>query len=250
MVERFNICIPRLTGDTERRAFVYIPDDLEEGERCPVMYMFDGHNLFDDGEATYGRSWRLGDFLDFNGIKVIIAAVECNHDGDCRLEEYTPVPFELDDGKLIRAKGRKYMNWLVSEFKPFIDENYPTLPDRLNTGIGGSSMGGLMTLYALSKYNRVFSRGAALSPSVWVSDGVPEFIKEGRFGKNTLIYTDYGSREFANHPHMREYFAETSAELIKKGAFVTARVVPYGTHSEASWEQSLPHIFEILFPDR
>ncbi|MDE6585097.1 MAG: alpha/beta hydrolase, partial [Clostridia bacterium] len=166
MVERFNITIPSLTGDKERRAFVYLPDDLEEDERCPVMYMFDGHNLFDDSEATFGKCWGLEDFLDDNGIKVIIAAVECNHDGDKRLEEYTPVGFEYR-GKKYKAKGAKYMNWLVKEFKPFIDENYPTLPDRHNTAIGGSSMGGLMTLFALSKYNRYFSRGAALSPSLW-----------------------------------------------------------------------------------
>lgn len=249
MVERFNITIPRLTGDKERKAFIYLPDNLEEGERCPVMYMFDGHNLFDDGEATFGKSWGLADFLDDNGIKVIIAAVECNHEGNKRLEEYTPVSFEIE-GKRLRARGAKYMNWLVQEFKPFVDESYPTLPDRANTAVGGSSMGGLMTLFALSKYNRVFSRGAALSPSVWVSGGVPEFIKSGRFGKNTLLYTDYGSREFVNHAGMRGLFADTVTELIIKGVFVNARVVPDGTHSEASWEKSLPYIFQTLFPER
>ncbi|MDE6585873.1 MAG: alpha/beta hydrolase, partial [Clostridia bacterium] len=97
--------------------------------------------------------------------------------------------------------------------------------------------------------NRYFSRGAALSPSLWVCGRMPEFILSARYGKNTLLYTDYGSREFKNHEGMRELFAQTSAELINKGVFVNTRIVPYGTHSEASWEKSLPYVFQTLFPE-
>lgn len=246
MVKSWNITIPRLTGKRERKAYVYLPVDYDENERYPVMYMFDGHNLFDDGEATFGKSWGLADYLDYTRTRLIIAAVECNQSGNGRLEEYSPVDF-YDGGALIKAKGKKYMDWLVKSLKPYIDKNFATLPDRNNTAIGGSSMGGLMTIFALSKYNRYFSRGAALSPSLWVGGGeIPGFIKNGFFGKDTLLYMDYGSKEFSNHSVQRGVFAETAAELVKKKVMLTCRVVQGGTHSEASWEKQIPFFMNSL----
>ncbi|MDE6505399.1 MAG: alpha/beta hydrolase [Clostridia bacterium] len=246
MVESWNITIPQLTKNRERKAYVYLPVGYNENERYPVMYMFDGHNLFDDGEATYGKSWGLADYLDYTQTQLIVAAVECNQIGNGRLEEYTPISF-TDNGALIKSKGKKYMDWLVKSFKPYIDECFSTLPDRKNTAIGGSSMGGLMALFAVSKYNRYFSRGAALSPSLWVGGGeIPEFIKNGSFGKDTLLYMDYGSREFSNHSVQREVFADTAAELIKKNVMLTSRIVPGGTHSEASWEKQIPFFMNAL----
>ncbi|MDE7168441.1 MAG: alpha/beta hydrolase [Clostridia bacterium] len=247
MVESWTITIPSLTKKKERKAYIYLPVDYDEDGEYPVMYMFDGHNLFDDNEATYGKSWGLADYLDYTNTQIIIAAVECNQEGNGRLEEYTPISFEDDEFGKIKAKGKKYMDWLVKKFKPFIDENFATNPDREHTAIGGSSMGGLMTLFALAKYNKYFSRGAALSPSLWVADGeIPPFLKEGKLGKDTVLYTDYGSEEFKNHPKQRKVFADTCAYLIEQGVNVTARVVPGGTHCEASWEQQIPFFMSAL----
>lgn len=247
MVESWNITIPALTKKKERKAYVYLPVDYDEGERYPVMYMFDGHNLFDDSEATYGKSWGLADYLDYTRTPLIIAAVECNHDGNARLEEYTPLSFTDDEFGNIKSKGKKYMDWLVKKFKPFIDENFATLPDRANTAIAGSSMGGLMTLFALSKYNKYFSRGAALSPSLWVAGGeIPPFLKDGKFAADTVLYTDYGSEEFKKHPERRKHFADTCGYLFGRGLNLTARVVPGGTHSEESWEKQIPFFMNVL----
>ena len=247
MVESWNITIPSLTKRKERKAYVYLPVDYDENGGYPVMYMFDGHNLFDDSEATFGRSWRLADYLDYTRTQIIIAAVECNGAGNGRLEEYTPISFKDDEFGYIKSRGKKYMDWLVKKFKPFIDENFATLPDRANTAIAGSSMGGLMTLFALSKYGKYFSRGAALSPSLWVSGGeMPAFLKDGKLGTDTLLYTDYGSEEFSNHPAQRKVFAQTCAYLIERGVNVAARVVKGGTHCEASWEKSVPYFMNVL----
>lgn len=248
MVERWNVTIPSLTGEKERCAYAYLPEGYGGGERYPVLYMFDGHNLFDDNEASYGKSWGLADYLDGTKTPLIVAAVECNHEGYSRLSEYSPVNFRFKDGTPVRGRGKQYMDWLVGEFKPFIDANFDTLPDRGHTFIGGSSMGGLMTIFALAKYGRYFSRGAALSPSLWVEGEfeLPTFLKNARFRGGTTLYTDYGSREFSNHETQRVAFAETCAMLIKKGVTLTARVVEGGTHSEASWEKQIPFFMQAL----
>ncbi|MDE6000908.1 MAG: alpha/beta hydrolase [Clostridia bacterium] len=248
MVDSWEIEIPSLTGKRLRKAYIYLPVGYDESDRrYPVMYMFDGHNLFFDEEATYGKSWGLADYLDYTETPLIVAAVECNTVGNGRLSEYSPVDFTMHGGERIKGKGKKYMDWLTKTFKPFIDENFRTLPDRANTAIGGSSMGGLMTIYALSAYNRYFSRGAALSPSLWVEDGeIPAFVQKAKFGKNTVLYTDYGSKEFSNHGVQKQVFANTCAYLINKNVLLTSRIVPDGDHSEASWERQIPYFMAAL----
>ena len=247
MIETFEVTIPKLTGDRPRKAYVYLPVGFDPDDRYPVMYMFDGQNLFSDEEATYGKSWGLADYLDFTETRLIVAAVECNTVGNGRLSEYSPVDFDDWHGEHIKGRGKVYMDWLVKEFKPYIDDNYPVLTDRENTAIGGSSMGGLMTLYALAAYGRYFSRGAALSPSLWINGGnFTGFLEKGRFAKNCVIYTDYGSREFSNHREQKRAFTEACRILIEKNVNLTARVVPGGTHCEASWEKQIPFFMNAL----
>ena len=246
MLERWEVTLPRLSGDKPRRAYCYLPVGYKESdERYPVIYMFDGHNLFNDEEATFGTSWGLLKYLDETKTKVIIAAVECNHEGDSRLQEYSPVDFSFR-GKKLKGRGKAYMDWLVGEFKPYIDSTFKTLPDRANTAIGGSSMGGLMALYALCKYNKIFSKCAALSPSLWVYGGeVPAFLN-GNLNKNTTVYMDYGSKEFVNHEVQKEVFGATAKRLIERDIAVTARVVSGGTHSEKSWKNQVPLFMRVL----
>lgn len=248
MVERFLVKLPTLTGEKERTAYVYLPKGYgENGVRYPVIYMFDGHNLFTDKEATYGKCWGLEDYLDKTATPVIIAAVECNHEGNARLSEYSPVSFDMYGGERIVGRGKKYMDWLTGTFKPYIDKNYLTLPDRKNTFIAGSSMGGLMTIYALAKYGKYFSKGAALSPSLWVGkDVLPKFLQNAKFRKDTVLFMDYGTREFKNHEFMRKTFGEAASVIIRKGVIVTARVVPGGGHNELSWEKEIPYFMATL----
>ncbi len=246
MIDELEVALPAVSGDKKRKAYIYLPEDYGKSNiRYPVMYMFDGHNLFFDSQATYGKSWGLKKYLDENAVPLIIASVECNKEGNCRLSEYSPVNFSFR-GSEIKGKGRKYMQWLTGTFKPYIDSAYMTLPDRKHTAIGGSSMGGLMTLYALSVYNGYFSLGAALSPSLWVYGGVPPFVAKGAFRKDTVLYTDYGSKEFKNHEGQKIIFRDTVSALMDKDVAVTARIVAGGTHSEASWEKQIPFFMRAL----
>ncbi len=250
MVEKWQITIPELTGDEERGVYVYLPESYgyEPEKRYPVLYMFDGHNVFFDSDATYGKCWGMKEYMDYTGTQLIIAAVECNHSPDNgRLKEYTPFPFSQRNGDKIEARGQITMDWLVHTFKREIDGRYRTLTDREHTYIAGSSMGGLMSLYALLEYNRYFSRAAALSPSLWVSpQKLEKMIQSVKIQPDTVIYLDYGELELSNHPNMLKSFAKITALLTEKGLLVHSRVVPGGTHCEASWERQLPFFMNTL----
>ena len=243
MVETFDVSITPY-GLT-RRTFVYLPDDWQtSGKKYPVLYMFDGHNLFFDSTATYGTCWGLKEYCDAHP-NWIIAAPECNHEGNKRLEEYCPYQSDWFGG--ITGTGHEYMEWLTKEFKPMMDKRYPTLPGRANTAIGGSSMGGLMSLYALLQYNDTYSRAAALSPSIWVApDKLSGLVGRAKLAPGTVLYMDYGSREMGNHEGIRRQFSALSGKLMTRGIHLTSRIVPGGTHSEASWEKQLPFVFHTL----
>ena len=146
-----------------RRLHIYVPQRaMEEGRRCPVLYMFDGHNLFEDQEATYGKSWGLKDYLDHSGLPLIVVGMECNHEGNSRLVEYSPYTFTDHQFGTIAGSGRQMMRWVVEELKPLIDRELPTLTSRKDTWIAGAH-GGLMSLYAITAHNDTFSKAACLS---------------------------------------------------------------------------------------
>ena len=212
--------------------------------------MFDGHNVFFDEHATYGKSWGMLDYLEETHTPLIVAAVECSHDPDHgRLHEYSPFACQVDDlGCRLKGKGKDTMVWWVDKYKPFIDHYFPTLPDREHTFIAGSSMGGLMSLYAVTKYNKVFSRAAALSPSIWFAEEkLEKLLRTTRMKRDTVIYMDYGVNELGFHPNMRKQFAAVTSMLLERGINLTSRIVPDGDHTEASWEKQIPIFMEQLF---
>ena len=253
MVRQWPVTIPALTGDEERNAYLYVPDGsaARPERRYPVLYMFDGQNLFTDEEATYGKCWGMLDYLTARNTPLIVAAVECSHHeetDECggRLSEYSPFDFTRAPWGEIIGRGALTMDYYVNCFKPYIDANYPTLADRDHTFIAGSSMGGLMTIYALTEYNHVFSRGAALSPSLDFNlPAVKDMIRRARL-RRTVLYMDGGSREMRSQ-WARDSFADVTAQLIRKGVLVESRVVPNGVHNEASWERQIPFFMDVLF---
>ena len=249
MVIKWEVTLPKLTGDRKRKAYIYLPAsyDTDSERRYPVMYMFDGHNVFFDRDATFGKSWGMAKFMDESQKDLIIVGVECDHEGNGRLQEYSPINFENATLGKIKAKGSLYMNWLVNDLKPYIDRKYRTLPDRRNTIIAGSSMGGLMALYGATVYNHIFQRAACLSPSLWVSSGkVLEMVARAHIRRDTCIYLDYGSEEMFNHAANAEALISTSHLLLTKRVNLAFRIVPGGTHCEASWEKQIPIFMDCL----
>lgn len=248
MIEIQSVTLPQLTGDAVRRAYIYIPEAARySGQRFPVLYMFDGHNVFFDEHATYGKSWGMGEYLDRTGTPLIVAAVECNRAPDfSRLSEYSPYDFSSERFGDIKGRGGLTMDWLVNSFKPAVDRSYPTLPDRNHTFIAGSSMGGLMSLYAVCAFPDIFSRAAALSPSLGFGAGTLEkMVRESGIREDTVIYMDIGQAEM-DWPGAASDFRRFCGLLLEKHVLLTARVVPGGMHCEASWEKQIPFFVPAL----
>ena len=251
MIDCFTVHFPAVSGPTERQAYVYLPSTYDEDEdrRYPVLYMFDGHNVFFDEDATYGRSWRLGEYLDYTDTQIIVAAVECNTGvNNERISEYSPFDLNEDGFGSFKGLGKQTMRWFINRFKPMIDSGYRTLPGRRTTFIAGSSMGGLMSLYAVLRYNRVFSRAAALSPSIILpeKEDLDDLILHSRVSRNTVIYMDAGSNELPDDQDQLMRFPEVCGMLIRRGIYVTSRIVPRGNHNEASWELQEPFFIPAL----
>ena len=249
MLDIIDITIPELTGREKRKLYVYVPD--MEGN-FPVLYMFDGQNVFLDEDATFGKSWGMLEYLEENNVPLIVAAVECNHHDEKsktggRLSEYSPFDFSDYEWGDIKGRGHITMEFYSKQLKPYIDDNYPTKKERKYTFIAGSSMGGLMTLYALCKYNDVYSRGASLSPSVGFSKyRILEMIDEADFGKDTILYMDYGQQEL-KYRDSKYIYGEVSSALIRKNVLLDSRIVPKGKHNEASWQKAIPFFMKTLF---
>lgn len=247
MIRKFNITIPELSGGERRKAYVYLPRAYDEDPQAcfPVLYMFDGQNVFFDADASFGTSWDMYNYLNAEQPPVIVAAVACSQTG--RMAEYSPFSHDNGDEGRVFARGRSYMEWLLGTFKPMIDDRYRTLPDRENTLIAGSSMGGLMSLYAALDYNEAFSRAACLSPSLWVHPRKAlRMINCAQIDPDTCIYFDYGTEEIGNHPDNPRVLCDACGALLRKGVNLTFRIVPGGTHSEASWAERVPVMMKCL----
>ena len=249
MLIKWNVTIPRLSGDTPRKTYVWLPDDYEENpeKRYGVLYMFDGHNIFRDELAAFGKSWGMEDYMQKTGKDLIIVAVECNHEGNHRLQEYSPVTYRNKDHGLVPGRAPTYMKWLVHHLKPYVDKTLRTLPDREHTSLAGSSMGGLITLYGITVYNHIFRQAACLSPSLWVAPAkLLSMIARGTYAPDTAIFLSYGQNEMGNHPGNRVAISSAAAQLYAKGVNLTLRIVRDAYHCEASWEREVPIFMECL----
>ncbi|MCR5228943.1 MAG: prolyl oligopeptidase family serine peptidase [Solobacterium sp.] len=253
-IEQFRLGIAPLRQNP-RKVWVYLPDEYDRGNRVfPVLYMFDGHNLFDDKTATYGKSWGIREYLDENHIPLVVVGADCNHTGNSRLNEYCPYPVEPKPwfGK-IDSKGEITARWFVRKLKPACEKRYRIYSDRKHVGIAGSSMGGMMSVYCIAQYNDVYSKAACISPTMDIAiDAMVGHIESCSMSKNTRIYLDFGSQEVRS----KKTFALCMDNLLRiNHAFqehncnTFPNVVVGGTHSEASWQTIFPLAIEYLYPE-
>ncbi|MDO4460316.1 MAG: alpha/beta hydrolase-fold protein [Clostridia bacterium] len=237
-----------------RKLHIYLPNDYyNTDERYPVMYFFDGHNMFNDEDATYGKSWGMREFLDSWWKKIIIVGIECGHNGNERLSEYCPYSVNSGFAGYIEGIGDSTLNWMVNELKPVIDRDYRTYPHREATGIGGSSMGGLMALYGGIKYNTTFSKAACVSSAIGMCHyNLKRDLRETYINHDSTFFLSWGTEEAQKMPN--PYYSQTAKhnlffmhEFHRRGANAEVYCQMGGHHCEADWEKQIPIFMDYFW---
>jgi predicted alpha/beta superfamily hydrolase len=238
----------------QRDLIVYLPPgyEVQPARRFPVLYLHDGQNLF-DGVTSFipGMDWHAGQTADrciHDGKIEPLIIVGIYNMGKQRVREYTPTRVP----KLGGGRADRYAKFLTEELKLFVDEEYRTLSGPEETGIGGSSLGGLASLYVGLKQPHVFGKLAALSPSVWWNQGViTRFAGAAQVHPRPRIWLDVGTREGPRIVQDVEQFRDV---LLQKGWRLGEDLhyerVEGGEHNEAAWSQRVGPFLQFLFPAR
>lgn len=227
------------------KIWVYLPPNYEKSsKRFPVIYMHDGQNLFDNATSYIGE-WSIDETLNdlFKKTKKGFIVVGIENSGAKRIDEYTPFKNEKYGG----GKGSLYIDFLVNELKPFIDKTYRTKSDAKNTGLIGSSLGGLISFYGGLKYPNVFGKIGALSTSFWFSDEIYGFAKENGNQKSLKIYFLVGGKEGEMMVPDTEKMVKTLSEIGFPSKNMKTKIVPEGKHNEAFWKSEVLETITFLF---
>ncbi len=244
-----SFAIPQL-GRT-RRVWVFLPRAYATSERrYPVLYMHDGQNVF-DARTSFAGEWGVDETLDsLHGLgreDAIVVAVD--NGGQKRFDEYSPWINQKYGG----GQGDLYVDFLVRTLKPYVDRHYRTLPDRLHTGVAGSSMGGLISLYAALKYPDVFGRAGVFSPAFWVAPEIYALARRAHPRPGTRIYIVTGGQE-GDTPEVYAHDHQRMVDTLRAAGFaigrdVRAAIRPDEKHAEWFWQREFPAAYEWLFQD-
>jgi predicted alpha/beta superfamily hydrolase len=237
----------------QRDLIIYTPPgyDDQSWRHFPVLYLHDGQNLF-DGATSFipGQDWHIGQtadhFIQSGAVAPLIIVGMYNT--KARIGEYTPTHIP----KLGGGRADRYAKFLIEEVKPFVDREYRTLTGSQHTGIGGSSLGGLVSLYLGLQHSRMFGKIAALSPSVWWNQLIiHRFARTATVEPRPRIWLDIGTREGPRIVQDVEKFRDV---LLEKGWHLGRDLhyerVDGAEHNEAAWAQRVGPFLQFLYPAR
>jgi predicted alpha/beta superfamily hydrolase len=236
--EHFNM--PEL--QSERRVWLYLPADYDQsGKRYPVIYMHDGQNLFDQYTAGY-QEWGVDEVMDerFYHNACIIVAVD--HGEESRINEYNPYNSdEHGDGR-----GDAYTEFLVNTLKPYIDFNYRTQGDASHTAIAGSSMGGLISMYAALKHPEIFGNAGIFSPAFWIAKDIYAFANELNTLTHSRFYFVCGDAESDDMVGDMQGMVEIVRSKVADESQIALQIIAGAGHNEQQWHDDFPAFYEWL----
>lgn len=238
----------------ERTIRVYLPNTYEqENEEYPVLYMHDGQNVFMDEEAIKGISLRLEDYLKQNELRVIVVAIDLNPEE--RMNEYCPWEIGEYSERLtgepssLGGKGKEYVEFIVSELKPFIDQKFRT--NKANSAMAGISVGGLITTYAACTYPHIFKNIIVFSPAFFRNqEEMEKLLRVSDLTPIDSLYMDCGTKESAKSEEISKGFLASNQaiyEIIHQKLPQTKfRVIEDGEHNYDSFRERVPALFLFL----
>ncbi len=230
-------------GILDRNVVVWTPPGYETGdESYPVLYMHDGQNIFDPATSYFGIDWQVDEAADSlirqGKIEpmIIVGIYNTIH----RRPEYS-----------YTDTGYVYMKFLVEKLKPFIDKKYRTKPDRENTSVGGSSMGGLISFMLLWEYNNVFSKAICMSPAFKVRqlDYVKRISDYSGKRKEFFAYIDIGGvgLEVSLQPGIDDMINFLKQKGYTEGTDFEYIIEQNAEHNEPAWARRIPHAMITLY---
>lgn len=232
--------IPQL--NRTRRIWIYLPKNYASvGKAYPVLYMQDGQNLFNN-KTAFSSEWGIDECLDTLQVKLekecIVVGID--NGGNKRMNEYNP----YDHVQFGKGEGKAYIEFIATTLKPFIDAKYRTRKGVNYTYIAGSSMGGLVSWYAMIQYPLIFGGAGIFSPSFWVSPMV--FVDAAQFKTvgTPKFYFYVGALE---GPTMVADMKKVVSIFQTKSPMVTRSVVnPIGQHKESDWSAEFAHFYKWM----
>jgi metallo-beta-lactamase class B len=234
--------IPQL--NRTRRIWIYLPEDYATSKkRYPVLYMHDGQNLFDTYTSGFGE-WGVDEWIDSLIKKGNQACIVVGIDnGPQRFNEYNPYDFQ----QFGKGEGDKYIEFLAQTLKPFIDSKYRTLSSKENTLIAGSSMGGLISYYAMLKLPNVFGKAGIFSPAFWTAPAIKLFTDSiaGKISSKFFFYMGgmEGSTYIKDMQEVQEVLGEKSASMIY------SVIDPLSAHNEQAWRKWFAEFYVWIMAD-
>jgi predicted alpha/beta superfamily hydrolase len=244
-----------LVNNAKRRVWVWLPDDYEHSEDdYSVLFMHDGQNVFKDSDATFGTCWSMIEAQSAIETPMIVVAIEGQNDGMKRFNEFSPwlnAQLSVWKGTNTGAGGQAddYLAFLVSTIVPDIHQRFRCKTNPAHNYLGGSSMGGFISLYAATKYEHVFSNYMAMSTATWFAHNeLISCLNTHEFQKTTRVYADIGTQETSNEdmPEFPSIYLngnkalfEVLSKQLSQGEF-QSHIEEGAIHNEAAWAKRLP----------
>lgn len=241
-VTTFELEAPQL--QCQKTIWVYLPKNYKNSEKAySVIYMHDAQNLF-DASTSYVGEWNVDEYLDtISEDETIIIGIE--HGNEKRIEELTPFTHEKYGG----GKGNLYIDFITNTLKPFVDTTYRTKTGSKNTAIIGSSLGGLISLYAIIKHPDVYGSAGFFSPALWINPEIYALVESSEIPSASRFYFLVGSEEGESMVPDQEKMV---ALLKSKGVDtknIIDKVVTGGKHNETLWSEHFPEAYQWLTND-
>ena len=228
-----------------RQIRIYVPPNYANSDkRYPVLYMHDAQNLF-DAATSYAGEWNVDETMNAlaKAGKLELIVVGIDNGESKRMTELNPWP----SAQFGAPEGKEYVEFIVNVVKPLIDQRYRSKPDRANTAIMGSSMGGLISHYAINQYPQVFSKAGIYSPSYWTSAASIDFITNTPSAKDARLYLATGEIEGGSQvPDVQRAYAA----ILKAGHptnNVSLKIVAGAEHNEKFWRNDFEQAVLWLF---
>lgn len=231
--------------DRRRRIQIFLPYSYFGSDRhYPVLYMHDGQNLF-DATTSFSGEWQVDETLnqlfETGFPEMIVVAID--NGGSERLNELTPYPNPQYGG----GEGDAYVRFIVETLKPHVDRQYRTLAEAANTGIMGSSLGGLISMYAVSRYPETFGKAGVLSPAFWWSDEIYRTASQINVTRPVDIYLLGSELESETMRARLEAMYNTLRSAGVPAENIRLRITADGAHNEWYWARELPEALKWLY---